>query len=133
MIGAPQLVGDTRINYARVANKVDVHVLKEAMLETLEDQVLEDKPLSDKSNKKGKKKGDDNMDFQEVITGINGHVSTEKKELLKDANVSFCFICLLHLANEKNLVLTDDKLGKLNMLAIGPDGSAGAGTGSCDW
>ena len=55
MIGAPQLVGDTRINYARVANKVDVHVLKEAMLETLEDQVLEDKPLSDKSNKKGKK------------------------------------------------------------------------------
>ena len=129
MIGAPQLVGDTKINYARAAKKVDVHLLKESIWETIEDK---QQPLSDATNKS--KRGDAAVQgFQSVIGGVNEHVPSEKKEMLKDVSVPFCFICLLHLANEKNLVLTDDKLGRLNRLDIGPDGSDGEGTGSCDW
>ena len=129
MIGAPQLVGDTKINYARAAAKLDVHLLKESIWETIEDK---QQPLSESTNKK---KQDDGVvqGFQSVIGGVNEHVPVEKKEMLKDVSVPFCFICLLHLANEKNLVLTDDKLGRLNRLDIGPDGSEGEGSGSCDW
>jgi condensin complex subunit 2 len=129
MIGAPQLVGDTKINYARAAKKVDVHLLKESIWDTIEDK---HQPLSDATNKS---KGDAStvQGFQTVIGGINEHVPDNKKDMLKDVSVPFCFICLLHLANEKNLVLTDDKLGMLSRLDIGPDGSEGEGTGSCDW
>ena len=129
MIGAPQLVGDTKINYARAAKKVDVHLLKESIWDTIEDK---QKPLSDATNKS--KQGTGVVQgFQSIIGGVNDHVPADKKDMLKDVSVPFCFICLLHLANEKNLVLTDDKLGKLARLDIGPDGSEGEGTGSCDW
>ena len=52
---------------------------------------------------------------------------------MKDVSVPFCFICLLHLANEKNLVLTDDKLGDLSKLDITSDDSDKEASGSCDW
>jgi len=131
MIGAPQLVGDTKINYARAAKKGDVHLLEESIWDTIEDKSKT--ALSDASNKKKDAGAVDIRGFQETIGGINEHVPSDKKDMLKDVSVPFCFICLLHLANEKNLVLTDDKLGLLNRLDIGPDGSEGAGTGSCDW
>jgi condensin complex subunit 2 len=44
--------------------------------------------------------------FTEVISSLK---KVYPKEAMKDISVSFCFICLLHLANEKNLTITGDE------------------------
>ena len=44
------------------------------------------------------------------------------KPIMDDISTSFCFICLLHLANEKGLVIT--KNAELNELDIQKDWTA---------
>lgn len=44
------------------------------------------------------------------------------KPIMDDISTSFCFICLLHLANEKGLVIT--KTPELNELDIRKDWTA---------
>jgi condensin complex subunit 2 len=129
LVGVPQLVGKVPINYARAAKKVDVQVLKESIWNTID---------ADASCKAGKTKQSAAQEqspktFQSVMSGVSSHVPLAKKEMMKDVSVPFCFICLLHLANEKNLVLTDDKLGALNRLDITEDGLGKVASGSCDW
>jgi condensin complex subunit 2 len=113
-------VGKVPINYARAAKKVDVQVLKESIWNTID---------ADASCKAGKTKQSAAQEqspktFQSVMSGVSSHVPLAKKEMMKDVSVPFCFICLLHLANEKNLVLTLD---------ITEDGLGKVASGSCDW
>ncbi|KAJ2184296.1 hypothetical protein GGH18_004695 [Coemansia sp. RSA 530] len=46
-----------------------------------------------------------NQKFSDVISSLKNVYPTEK---LEDLSVSFCFICLLHLANERNLRIEGD-------------------------
>jgi condensin complex subunit 2 len=62
-----------------------------------------DKPLTDPSEAR---------QFSQVINGLQ---KTYPKEKMEDISTSFCFICLLHLANEQGLklestVMEDDGL-----------------------
>ena len=77
--------------------------------------------------------GGKELDFNRVIQKFHTQVPKPKQEMLKDVSVPFCFICLLHLANEHNLVLTDEKTGDLSKLVIGGDNSGKEASGSCDW
>lgn len=94
------------VNYARRAKRVDVRKLKENIWKGLdikvaqkneedeEDEMDVDHPqLTDPSEAR---------DFSSVISGLQRSYPKDKME---DISTSFCFICLLHLANEQGLKL----------------------------
>jgi condensin complex subunit 2 len=56
--------------------------------------------------------------FTEIISGLK---NVYAEDTMKDISVSFCFICLLHLANEKNLKITGEQtLSDLTVVQDGP-------------
>ncbi|PLW33841.1 hypothetical protein PCASD_15888 [Puccinia coronata f. sp. avenae] len=105
------------VNYAKKAKRVDVKKLKENIWRELEELTaeleseanandpgteMEEPPASDIENPGGdeaskKKKA---KTFTKVIHGLRTMYPQEKME---EISTSFCFICLLHLANEKGL------------------------------
>ena len=113
-ISQPQMCDKVTIHYARAAKKVDVQLLKESIWSRMEKDGMgeraEGQPLSDSANKENTKKGtqDENelppggreLDFNHVMQKFPTQVPKQKQEMLKDVSVSYCFICLLHLANE---------------------------------
>ncbi|KAG6020680.1 hypothetical protein E4U41_002767, partial [Claviceps citrina] len=61
---------------------------------------------------------------------INGLQSVYPKPAMKDISTSYCFICLLHLANEKGLVI--DQSDQLDELTIRKDWTAEVTEGGGD-
>ena len=59
---------------------------------------------------------------------MNGLQTVYPKTAMKDISTSFCFICLLHLANEKGLVI--NKAEALDELSIQRDWTAEITEGS---
>ncbi|KAI8367476.1 condensin complex subunit 2/barren [Radiomyces spectabilis] len=87
------------VNYARTAKRVDVKRLKDNLwkvLTTSNENGTVDTSGIDPSAEKvhGERR------FTEIIQSLKEMYSPKT---MKDISVSFCFICLLHLANEKNL------------------------------
>ncbi|KAJ3528735.1 hypothetical protein NM688_g7955 [Phlebia brevispora] len=94
------------VNYAKRAKRVDVRKLKDNIWKNLD--ILIPEPKDDDE--------DDAMDtderpatdpseartFEKVITGLK---HSYPKEKMDEISTSFCFICLLHLANEQGLKL----------------------------
>jgi condensin complex subunit 2 len=102
------------VNYAKRAKRVDVRKLKENIWKGLDIKVG-----------KPKDEEDDNMDvddasltnpeeprvFSSVISGLQ---KSYPKDKMEDISTSFCFICLLHLANEQGLKLQTSPGGQLD-------------------
>ncbi|KAF2671217.1 barren [Microthyrium microscopicum] len=85
------------VQYARVATKVDVRRLKEEIwkglaLEEPEAVSVEKAPPVDEAP----------LMFTDVINNLQ---TVYPKQAMADISTSFCFICVLHLANEKGLVI----------------------------
>lgn len=81
------------INYARTAKRVDVKRLKENLWKILtfsDNSALPDRVLGEHK-------------FTTIAHQLR-HFYSESQ--LKDISIPFCFICLLHLANEKHLKIT---------------------------
>ncbi|PKY42521.1 barren [Rhizophagus irregularis] len=103
------------IKYAKTAKRIDVKKLKENIWKTLTDCTdCTDCPqenemrLSKRLSIENKSK---ELKFTRVINNLK-KIYPQKK--MKDISVSFCFICLLHLANEKGLNITsNDQLSEL--------------------
>ncbi|EJF64153.1 barren [Dichomitus squalens LYAD-421 SS1] len=105
--GQTRRVKPETVNYAKRAKRVDVRKLKENIWKGLE---IVAPPVED---------GEDAMDtddqqptdptearpFTSVITGLQ---KTYTKDKMDEISTSFCFICLLHLANERGLKLEVD-------------------------
>ncbi|KAG2113164.1 condensin complex subunit 2/barren [Suillus discolor] len=103
------------VNYAKRAKRVDVRKLKENIWKGLDIKV--GKP------KEGEE--DDDMDvddisltnpeehrvFSSVISGLQ---KSYPKDKMEEISTSFCFICLLHLANEQGLKLQTSPGGQLD-------------------
>ena len=53
------------------------------------------------------------MSFQKLVNTV---AKTQKQ---KEVTLSFYFICLLHLANEKSLKITDDKINLDDLIVSG--------------
>ncbi|KAF9330868.1 hypothetical protein BG006_006220 [Podila minutissima] len=130
LVSQPKRVKATFINFSKTAKKVDVKKLKDNIWKELTAQSLKRQPGADGlDRRRNKKKANMDLDgedegrdgeeqpntedeedyinyvkkeqkFTEVIGGLS-KVYPEQK--LREISVPFCFICLLHLANEKNL------------------------------
>ncbi|EKM81927.1 hypothetical protein AGABI1DRAFT_105330 [Agaricus bisporus var. burnettii JB137-S8] len=98
-------------NYAKRAKRVDVRKLKDNIWKGLDIVVPHKKEIA------GEGSDEDEMDidldtaltdpsearqFSQVITGLQ---KTYPKDKMDEISTSFCFICLLHLANEQGLKL----------------------------
>ncbi|KAI0013356.1 barren [Xylariaceae sp. FL0662B] len=111
-----QLVTSTRrlrpeyVQYARVAKKVDVRRLKEELWKGMgfpEDSEDPERsrlptPPKDVTAEKSSREATPTLKFTEVMNDLQ---SVYSKSVMDDISTSFCFICLLHLANEKGLVI----------------------------
>ncbi|KAF9902359.1 hypothetical protein EC991_004991 [Linnemannia zychae] len=130
MVAQPKRVKATSINFSKTAKKVDVKKLKDNIWKEMTQTSLKRQAGKDDHERRRNKKanieggagedddggqdvsGEDEDDegdgeyvkkeqrFTEIIGGLS-KVYPEHK--LRDISVPFCFICLLHLANEKDL------------------------------
>lgn len=88
-----------KVTYSRVSKKVDVRRLKNNVWKSIKTLV------SDKQeNLEGKEIEEQIivLSFKDIANEI---VKMYPKEIMKDISTSFCFICLLHLANEHGLTI----------------------------
>jgi len=125
-----QLVTSTRrlrpeyVNFARVAKKVDVRRLKENMwkgmgLELAEEPDRTTMPTPQKDPTVVPSEPEQTLLFTDVMNNLQ---SAYSKSAMGDISTSFCFISLLHLANEKGLVI--NKTPELTELEIKKDWTA---------
>ncbi|RUS23667.1 condensin complex subunit 2/barren [Jimgerdemannia flammicorona] len=108
------------VNYAKTAKKVDVKKLKDNLWRemtvgngTAAGAAAAQEDVPEDATVVGRQK------FTEIVSGLD-KVYPEKKR--KDISVPFCFICLLHLANEKNLVIEKAGGDGLDDLIVMQDG-----------
>ena len=88
------------VQYARVAKKVDVRRLKEEMWRGTAFEIAHESNVAETEPSKEPRKFTNLMnDLQRVYP----------PQLMADISTSYCFICLLHLANEKGLILDHDQ------------------------
>ncbi|KAG0168627.1 hypothetical protein DFQ28_004608 [Apophysomyces sp. BC1034] len=90
------------VNYARTAKRVDVKKLKDNIWKAL--------TLSKKDSASTTTTELESLEFVQGERRFTDVVQEIKKmypsKVVKDISVPFCFICLLHLANEKNLTIS---------------------------
>lgn len=109
LLEATRVVEKINIGYATSSKRVNVRKLKHDMWRTL-DSSLGDRNLDGEENVTpatcdlGDKEKSSALSFQSVVRDIAQQPSSQQK----DASLPFYFICLLHLANEKNLRITDN-------------------------
>jgi len=101
----PRKVEQIKINFAQTAKFVDVKALKE----TIWNQISEPQTKTKNGNNTEVIKS-----FGDLLSDIPKRVPEES---LSNISVPFCFICLLHLANEKGITL-DQEQGNLSELFI---------------
>ncbi|KAJ2355677.1 hypothetical protein GGF43_002547, partial [Coemansia sp. RSA 2618] len=124
-IPALKLVKPLYVNYARRAKRVNIRKLKDNIWREMaagDRRVSQAMGLAQPADIS---MGDDDDDsvalagdqkFSDVISSLKNVYPAEK---LEDLSVSFCFICLLHLANERNLRIEGD--ASLRDLVIAQD------------
>ncbi|MCJ1474699.1 hypothetical protein MMC13_003359 [Lambiella insularis] len=93
------------VQYARVAKKVDVRRLKEEMWKGIgfEETFTTGEP--EHLSSEAPKDLHPPLKFTAVINNLQ---TIYPKQAMADISTSYCFICLLHLANEKGLVLGNE-------------------------
>ncbi|KAI9734096.1 MAG: hypothetical protein M1818_007034 [Claussenomyces sp. TS43310] len=112
------------VQYARVAKKVDVRRLKEELWNGIGIADATESPsqppgrLPTPPAADGEKE-DSTFKFTSVMQGLQ---KVYPKQAMNDISTSYCFICLLHLANEKGLVI--EKQEDLMELTITKDHTA---------
>lgn len=84
------------VNYARTAKRVDVKKLKDNLWKalTMVKPTTGEEPSMEEEKVHGVQK------FTDIVNNLKKMYSPKT---MRDISVPFCFICLLHLANEKDL------------------------------
>ena len=96
LVAAPKFTNSSQLNYARVAKRVDVAKLKS----TLWNEFVNQNAPKSKTDNTDTSKSSKNTKFSSIINNLSKSYTSET---LADVSVPYCFICLLHLANENNL------------------------------
>ncbi len=96
LVEQPRRVEKIDIGYARVAKKVDIKKLKGSIGELLDDgfggaNVAEERTAE--------------LSFQQVVSRVPNKVAESERA---DVSFAYCFICLLHIANERGLEIEGD-------------------------
>ncbi|KAF2265627.1 barren [Lojkania enalia] len=94
------------VQYARVAKKVDVRRLKEELWRGIGFEEIQAPDLSEPVDETTSKAVDGSLKFTRVINNLQ---TVYPKQAMTDISTSYCFICLLHLANEKGLVINNEQ------------------------
>ena len=102
---APKVTEKIEVSFDRVAKVVDVKALKEKLHGSIKEQLG--------SGSEQGSRGGSNVPFQEIITSLQPQIGAP---VTKELSVHLCFICLLHLANENSLALTNN--GALDRLDV---------------
>lgn len=89
LIDEPTKVEQIQIGYARVAKQVDIKGLKTGVWQLVQD-----------ADGEAQKSGTNQVSFREVLGGLHAKVPAPQ---LLDVSFAYCFISLLHLANEHGL------------------------------
>lgn len=101
MAGSTQLITGGRkvrpeyVNFSRMAKRVDVKLLKDNLWNSLKPKKNQSEISQHKEESQSP--SPDVKTFGEVVTTVGKLYGADEK---KDLSTSFCFICLLHLANE---------------------------------
>ncbi|EDR05679.1 uncharacterized protein LACBIDRAFT_302841 [Laccaria bicolor S238N-H82] len=113
--GQTRRVRPETVNYAKRAKRVDVRKLKENIWKGLDIVIaktkLDDDKEDDESMDVDETSGpqptnpNESRQFSQVISGLQ---KSYPKDKMDEISTSFCFICLLHLANEQGLKLESD-------------------------
>ncbi|KAI9327095.1 condensin complex subunit 2/barren [Obelidium mucronatum] len=111
LVDAPKKIKANFIHFAKTQKKVDIKKLKENLWSNLIDLTGDDDEDDEKPTPHNPSQTD--TTFKNVVHGLSNRYSSDK---MSDISVAFCFICLLHLANEKNLSVVNN--GELNDLKI---------------
>ena len=108
LVAAPKFTFASQLNYARVAKRVDVAKLKATLWNEL---MKETNDNGSTKNTFKKEKLQDQSSTTSFSSLINNLAKTYPSDALAEVSVPYCFICLLHLANENNLEikLSDSK------------------------
>ena len=101
MVEAPVQAPNLRIAYAKTAKRVDVKKLKSSLWHHLSSS------SASSSLDGGKGKGVEKS-FQQTINELPQSIPPKE---LSDVSVPYCFICLLHLANEKGFEILPSEQG----------------------
>ncbi|KAF2133927.1 barren [Dothidotthia symphoricarpi CBS 119687] len=99
------------VQYARVAKKVDVKRLKDELWNGIGFEDIIAPPQSAALDDPATKAVDGSLTFTQVVNNLQ---TVYPEKALADISTSYCFICLLHLANEKGLVI-DNQEGLENL------------------
>ncbi|KAI0955082.1 hypothetical protein AcW1_006770 [Taiwanofungus camphoratus] len=102
------------VNYAKRAKRVDVRKLKENIWKGLDIVVPEvkDGEMEDDAMDTDCQIATDPSEARQFTSVISGLQKSYPKEKMEEISTSFCFICLLHLANERGLKLEAGSEGK---------------------
>ncbi|ORY12141.1 condensin complex subunit 2/barren [Clohesyomyces aquaticus] len=106
-----QLVAQNRrfrpeyVQYARVAKKVDVRRLKEELWKGIGFEEMEAPQAPEAVDEAAAKASDGTLKFTQVMNDLQ---TVYPKQTMADISTSYCFICLLHLANEKGLTIQNE-------------------------
>lgn len=84
------------VNFSRVAKRIDIKLLKDNLWNSIKAEDKEEEEKEDAAAEPVVKE----KTFREVVDNIGQMYRPEEK---KDLSTSFCFICILHLANEHGL------------------------------
>jgi condensin complex subunit 2 len=110
------------VQYAKIAKKVDVRKLKEKLWDVL---AFSGQQVEDGGG--GQQEEEGGLQEERKFTRImNGLQDVYPQKAMADISTSYCFICLLHLANEKGLVIAGNETltelsVKRDLTAEGPD------------
>lgn len=97
------------INFARVAKRVDVNLLKDNLwnsYNSVKSWAVKSRDSEDKENLETNVEPPEYLNFTDVVHDVGTKYT---KELKKDLSTSFCFICLLHLANEHGFTIESNE------------------------
>ncbi|KZT09955.1 barren [Laetiporus sulphureus 93-53] len=99
------------VNHAKRAKRVDVRKLKDNIWKGLDIIVPEPKEqdVEDDAMDTDDQTPTDPQEARQFTAVISGLQKTYPREKMEEISTSFCFICLLHLANERGLKLETDK------------------------
>ncbi|KAF1914826.1 condensin complex subunit 2/barren [Ampelomyces quisqualis] len=113
------------VQYARVAKKIDVKRLKEELWKGIGlEQITAPPPPNATPDDPAAKAVDGSLTFTDVVNTLQ---TVYKEKALADISTSYCFICVLHLANEKGLTIENHE--NFDNLTIRKDFSADLGVG----
>lgn len=108
LVAEPAKVAKISINYAKVAKKVDVKALKSTIWTDLCEP-----PSPTKEKEKAKKDPtfEGSRTFESLLSSVEHRAGKEVGEV----SVALCFICMLHLCNEKGLALAQEGIEDLSI------------------